>query len=210
MQLAFIERVKQWGWPKTVKVDNGRPFGDPLRGGLPPLALWLIGMGVDVVWNRPRTPQDNAKVERCQSTLATWTEFENVADGTELTKKLKEQAQFYNYDFRDRRQGNQTRIERFPDLVHSGRCYEQATFDSQRVADFIGKGSWQRTVSKVGQISMPGGRFSIGQRYAGQLVTVKFCPQTHSLEIFNSAGQILGKSKPQYWDNWIRKIEGVT
>jgi transposase InsO family protein len=52
-------------------VDNGAPWGS--TGGLPTdLALWVLGLGVDVWWNRARRPQDNAVVERGHGTTGRW------------------------------------------------------------------------------------------------------------------------------------------
>jgi hypothetical protein len=54
---------KTFGVPSWIKVDNGRPLGDPQLEIIPPLALWLLCLGIKVIWNRPATPQDNAKVK---------------------------------------------------------------------------------------------------------------------------------------------------
>ena len=75
IQRALIVIFKSHGIPDWIKVDNGRPFGDPQMELIPPLALWLIGLGIQVIWNRPGTPQDNAKVERSQGVMARWTEY---------------------------------------------------------------------------------------------------------------------------------------
>ena len=64
MQQTMKQIFEQWGLPSYIRVDNGKPFGDPQRCSIPELGLWLIGLGIEVVWNRPRTPKDNATVER--------------------------------------------------------------------------------------------------------------------------------------------------
>ena len=40
------------------------------------LALWLIGLGIEVIWNPPRCPQANGVVERSQGTGKRWAEPE--------------------------------------------------------------------------------------------------------------------------------------
>src|SRR5947199_10601597 len=63
----------RWGRPAGVRVDNGGPWGS--AGDLPPdLALWLIGCGVDVLWNDPGRPQQNGGVERSPGTAKRWAE----------------------------------------------------------------------------------------------------------------------------------------
>ena len=107
VQAALITIFKNWGVPQWLKVDNGRPFGDPRRETIPALALWLIALGIKVIWNRPRTPQDNAKVERSQGVLSHWTEFEKATDYFDLQIRLWKEADFHNYHFPLRRFGYQ-------------------------------------------------------------------------------------------------------
>jgi transposase InsO family protein len=46
--------LTQWGLPARFRVDNGAPWGS--WGDFPTaLALWVIGLGVGMHWNRPRT-----------------------------------------------------------------------------------------------------------------------------------------------------------
>ena len=40
------------GLPRSLRVDNGKPWGS-WSDLPPPLALWLIGLGVAVIWNDP-------------------------------------------------------------------------------------------------------------------------------------------------------------
>ena len=136
VQKALITVFKNWGVPKWVKVDNGRPFGDPRLDLIPPLALWLIGLGIKVIWNRPRTPQDNAKVERSQGVLGTWTEFYKCKDGFDLQLRLWREAHFHNYHFPIRRMKNRTRIQVFTKLAFTGRSWTPDDFNMQRILDF--------------------------------------------------------------------------
>jgi transposase InsO family protein len=63
------------GVPQHIRVDNGIPWGQ--EDGLPfSLALWLIGVGVDMIWNHPRRPQENGVIERFNGVLEQWGEPE--------------------------------------------------------------------------------------------------------------------------------------
>jgi hypothetical protein len=62
-----------YGLPQGLRVDNGSPLGS--GSDLPTdLALWLIGLGVDMPWNHPNRPQENGVVERSQGTGQCWAE----------------------------------------------------------------------------------------------------------------------------------------
>jgi hypothetical protein len=66
-----MERCKvfeQWGKPGSMRVDNGEPLGSSSGKMIPALALWLIGQDVEMIWNPPHCPKQNAVVERMQGT----------------------------------------------------------------------------------------------------------------------------------------------
>ena len=75
----FRRTFTRWGLPEAVRVDNGYPWGSP-RDLPTELALWLIGLGVAVIWNPPAQPRKNPKVERCQGVAAAWAEPQACAD----------------------------------------------------------------------------------------------------------------------------------
>lgn len=179
----------QWGKPLNIRVDNGRPLGDPSRRMIPPLALWLVGIGINVIYNRPRTPQQNSKVERTQGTLAKWTTPSLCYDYKELGDRLERQSHFYNYVFEDRRKGYSTRLERYPQMKHTGTNYSAEDFCFERVTKYLGQFSWKRKVSKAGQITQDHQRIYLGKKYRGQIVEVTLCAQTNQWKIFDQARQ---------------------
>jgi transposase InsO family protein len=182
---------KTRGVPECIKVDNGRPFGDPKLELIPPLALWLIGLGIKVIWNRPATPQDNAIVERSQGVMGNWTEYNTCKDTFELQLRLWKEAEFHNLHFPIRRKGNKTRIELFPQLLHIGTEWNPANFKLNRALIFLAKGDWQRKVSALGQVSIYGQRFSVGTQYKHQKVSVKLNPRKNCWNIFDDKGELI-------------------
>jgi len=207
VQQALIAIFQQWGLPKWIKVDNGRPFGDPKTDTIPLLALWVIGLGMDIIWNRPRTPQDNAKVERCQGVLNSWVEPLKCKDTVEFQNRLAQEAHFYNYDFPIRSFGGLKRIERFPTLAHTGREYKPEAFSLQRVLDFVAKGKWQRKVSTNGQINIWGQRFSLGVKFKHQVLDIKLCPKNNQWIIFDHKGDVIKTETTRITENTIKKLD---
>ena len=87
MQAALRDAFSRWGRPERFRVDNGTPWGS--AGDWPTdLALWLIGLGIGMVWNPPRRPQDNGVIERSQGTGKRWGEPATCADARELQRRL--------------------------------------------------------------------------------------------------------------------------
>src|SRR5438132_5785588 len=62
LRLAF----GHWGLPGRFRVDNGWPWGS--HGDFPTeLSLWLIGLGLGIHWNNPRSPQEKDYTSSCTS-----------------------------------------------------------------------------------------------------------------------------------------------
>jgi hypothetical protein len=68
-----------WGLPDRVRVDNGYPWGTP-RDLPSELALWLIGLAVEPIWNPPGQPTRNPKVERSNGLTQQWGELHTCTD----------------------------------------------------------------------------------------------------------------------------------
>lgn len=191
VQQALIKVFEKWGIPSWIKVDNGRPFGDPRLEVVPPLALWLIALGIPVIWNPARSPKKNAIVERSQGVLGKWTEFHNCRDRDHLQVRLNREGKFYNYHFPIRKLSGQKRIEAFPDLAHTGRPYQPEKFQLKRALNFLAQGNWVRKVSSTGQISMYNHRFSVGMRFKYQNISLKICPERNAWQIFDATGELI-------------------
>ena len=75
--------VPRWGLPDRLRGDNGHPWG--AQNDLPTeLAWWWIGLGVNLIGNKPRGPQMNGVVERSQGVTQQWVEPQTLADSIRL------------------------------------------------------------------------------------------------------------------------------
>lgn len=191
IQRTLLNVFRTHGLPECIKVDNGRPFGDPQRQNIPVLVLWLLAFGIKIIFNRPRTPQDNAKVERSQGVLSKWTEWEKCADRFELQYKVWKEADFHNMHYSVSRLGGKTRIQAFDNLLRSPKTFDPSDFDPQRTIDFVAKGLWQREVSKNGQFSFWAQKINVGKKYAHQSVSIKLDPQKNNWQAFDRDGNLL-------------------
>jgi hypothetical protein len=106
-----------------MRVDNGTPWGS--WGEFPTdLSLWVIGLGVGIHWNNPRSPQENGVVERSQGTSDRWCEPWTCDSPEELQARLERIDRLYRdvYPYQERL----SRTQYFPELAHSGRPYDPA------------------------------------------------------------------------------------
>lgn len=55
---------RRYGLPRSIRVDNGPPFGGVSPRGLSRLAVWWRRLGIKVDYGRPSHPEDNAAHEQ--------------------------------------------------------------------------------------------------------------------------------------------------
>lgn len=60
---------RRYGMPEALFVDNGSPWGDTGGSRWTALRVWLLRLGVDVIYARPYHPQSRGKNERFHRTL---------------------------------------------------------------------------------------------------------------------------------------------
>lgn len=178
----------KWGMPKSIRIDNGKPMGDPQRKSVPPLALWLEATGVQVIFNRPRQPTDNATVERMQRTTKNWAEVKDCRDVKQLTKRLKQSCVIQRDVYKVSRMKNRTRKEVFPQLYHNKRKYNSSDFDSQKAYQRLEKWTFTRQTSAVGTFSLYSQVYYLGKAYTKQYVLAKFDTQKKEWQIFDAQG----------------------
>lgn len=165
----------RWGLPEAIQFDNGNPWGS--CGDLPtPLASWLIGLGLRVIWTPPRTPQDNGVVERGQGLAKAWAEPERCGSVEELQARLEAedrvQRELYPHA------GYDSRAQAYPGLASSGRPYdaarEWANWSWGRVLSYLAGVPVARRVDGSGKIGLYHGKVYVGTVNRGKEVVVQF------------------------------------
>jgi hypothetical protein len=164
----------QWGLPDELRFDNGAPWGG--WNDLPPdLALWLLGLAIGLIWNRPHHKQGNAVIERAHGVCQRWVEADRCADAAAVQAHL---------DWATTRQrerypavNGQSRLAAYPALATGGRPYDPAReadlWDERRVWGWLGERVGHRRVDKAGQISLAGRARGVGKAWVGQDVSVR-------------------------------------
>lgn len=198
-----------WGRPQRLRVDNGHPWGS--KGDWPTdLALWLIGLDVEMIWNPPRSPQDNGVVERSQGTGKRWMEPAKCRSVQELQQRA---------DAMDRIQRDQypslagrSRAQTYPELGLRRRPYSQAWekkhWDYQLVAAHLANYSVTRRVDSKGQISIYGRNHYVGKPKIGQDVYLMFDPLDQEWIVSDAQGNQLKRHQAEeITPERIRKLQ---
>ena len=192
MQERLRAAFARWGLPRCLRVDNGKPWGS--WSDLPPaLALWLIGLGITVVWNDPCRPQQNGVVERSQGTAKRWAEPQACPTAAHLQARLDADDVLQRERYPVAR--GRSRWELFPGLAHSGRRYRAAgearAWSLGRVADHLAEYALPRRVDCQGKVSVYNRNVYVGVVHKGQQVWVQFDSEQRHWLISDSAGQQL-------------------
>src|SRR3546814_3080729 len=69
VQARLEATFRRYGLPAAIYVDNGAPWGDAGGARWTGLRVWLLKLGVGVVYARPYHPQGRGKNERFHRTL---------------------------------------------------------------------------------------------------------------------------------------------
>jgi len=173
-------------------MDNGMPWGTNSK--LPSaMGLWLVGLGIDLIYGRPARSTDNAVIERSHGVLSNWVEAHRCADFASCEQRLawavQTQRERYRLD------NGQSRLHRHPDLYANPRGYDPA-LDSQmwsryRVRHYLSGLRLQRKVEQNGSITLFSNLYPINASYARRYVAVHFDPSTDQWVICDEYGNEL-------------------
>lgn len=165
----------QWGLPRIFQVDNGSPWGS-WSDLPPPLALWLIGLGMQLVWIPPRCPQRNGVAERSHGVTQCWVEAGQCRSVAELQQRVDREDVVQREKYPHR--GGLPRQQVYPELRHSGQDYHEAREEQlwswQRVCAHLGEYAVDRKVDGSGKIGLYHDKVYVGLVLRRQTVIVQF------------------------------------
>lgn len=189
------ESFLRWGLPQNIKIDNGRPFINPNAMDIPTMALyWWIGLGINVIQNKPGCPQQNGIVEGLQGTLYRWSNPKEQPDQKAFQRRVDEESEFQRNHYKIPSRNHKTRRELYPDLENNIRRYCPSKFDMQLVYAYLESRVFRRTVKNNGVIKIFGETFYMGRKYLGIEVTITFDPIDKQWIFKNERGVLMSKS----------------
>lgn len=133
--IALYKQVfREYGLPGVIRTDNGWPFAMNTLGGLSPLAIWLLKLGVYPERIDPGCPQQNGRHERMHRTL-------KAATANPPKGNLAAQQRAFNCfrkEFNEERPHQALQRGQCPIDVHqpSLRCYPEQLPAMEYPADF--------------------------------------------------------------------------
>jgi len=185
--------------PERLQTDNQTGLAAARQSNDFPtvFTLWLVGLGVEHVFIRSGHPTDNAEVERCHRTLTDYAIIGNQdLPQQQLQRVLDLSVHQLNFELPSQAHGchGKPPVEAHPELLRPARLFhperELATFDLQRVYDYLAEFVWERTVSKAGRIDLGGFRYGVGSRFSGKRITIRFALAACEFVFYDGQTQI--------------------
>ncbi len=186
---------KRWGLPNRIKIDNGHPFVNPNYRDIPTKAkMWWIGLGIEVIQNPPRCPQENGIVECLQGVCHRWTNPSKIDHPKQLQRQLDEISDFQRNHYERPNQSYKTRIELHPDLESNPRKYDVNKFNMKLVDKFLSQQVWERRTNQNGVLSFFDHRIYLGRKFKKLKIYISFDPIERQWVFRNDKGLLLKTS----------------
>ena len=166
MELAF----REFGLPLGMRSDNGPPFASTAVGGLSPLSVWWIRLGIAPLRITPGAPQDNGVHERMHRTLK--------AEATQPPEHdlPSQQRAFdrFRHEFNDERP-HEALAMKAPVRVYtsSPRPMPERLREPEYADEFV-----TRRCGKTGRFGFGGAHFVLSKMLAGAVIGIRQLDET--------------------------------
>ena len=175
VQARLVDIFRCYGLPIRINTDNGAPWGAPRQPGqLSRLAIWLIRLGIQISFSRPRHPQANGKDERFHRSLKAEVlngrSFESLAVAQEAFDRWRT---IYNLQRPHEALQMNTPVTRF--------CISPRPYPEQLPAIEYGPDDTVLIVKALGMIKFQGRHIKLSTPLCGQPVAIRPCPDTNGV-----------------------------
>jgi transposase InsO family protein len=187
-QVRYVIRscFAHWGTLPDEMQTDGEPvlIGHPEQVFPSVFTLWLKGLDIDHLVIRSGRATDNAEVERCHRTVNDYAIVGNEKASVPQLQQILDQALYeLTFELPSRAEGcaGQPPIVAHPELLQPRRPFqpehELALFDLKLVDTYLATFTWERKVSKGGQVEVGRARYWVGRDYSRCQLLVRFDPK---------------------------------
>ena len=200
-QLSLRRAFSAFGLPERVTFDHGSAFYDNTTPSPFPtlLHLWLIALGIVVLFTRKRRPTDHAQVERTHQIMTGQALLgQRWGDQASLWAGLDERREVLNQALPMRVLGGQAPLSAYPEAHHSGREYraewEAQLLEVKRVDEYLAQGEWFRQTNCHGEFWLGQQRYNAGRKFAKVELGLRYDAATREV-----VGRVVGRAEEVRW-----------
>lgn len=197
-QLALRLAFTDWGKPQQVQVDHDSVFFDQRSKSPFPtrLHLWLLSLGISLIFSRIGRPTDQGMTERCHQLWAAQVlEGQTFSDWSSLYLALQDRRDFLNWHLPCASLEHRPPLVACPNALHSGDKYrpewETSQIQLEQVYGYLAQGRWFRQVSRAGTLWLGGRAYYLGQAYSNQEVELRVAAASKRLICSTGQGQVV-------------------
>jgi hypothetical protein len=182
-QLALRRGFMQYGLPVRISLDHDSALYDNTSQSPFPsrLHLWLVALGVEVVFITKPPPAAHAIIERTHQTMSKQAiEGQQWESQAALWYGLDERREVVNERLPCRSLHDQSPLVALPEAVHSQRHYriewEEEMLDLGRVHTLLATGRWFRQSNCHGEFWLGMQRYNVGRSRSKSTIEITFDP----------------------------------
>jgi transposase InsO family protein len=174
----------RYGLPDAFFVDNGTPWGDPSGQHWTRLRVWLLKLGVEVIYSRPYHPQGRGKNERFHRTLkAEVFALKRFAGLGHVQRALDDWREVYNFVRPHEALGQEVPASRYhPSLRAMPRRLPVPEYDEGEIVRCV--------PTSKDYISVKGRLWKVPQAFRGERVAIRPVNTDGTFGVFFAAHQI--------------------
>ena len=187
-QLAFRWAFLHYGLPKQVSLDHDSVFFDNTSLSPYPsrLHLWLVALGVEVIFIEKPPPLQHALIERTHQIMSAQAlTGQSWPQPQALWAELDRRREFLNQVYPSRALHYQAPLQAYPTASHSGRAYrpewEADLLDLERIKTFLAQGRWFRETNRYGEFFLGMQRYNASIAWKSSPVELTFDPHPQEL-----------------------------
>jgi hypothetical protein len=184
-QLALRHGFVQYGLPARISLDHDSAFYDNTSQSPFPshLHLWLVALGIEVVFITKSPPAAHAIIERTHQTMSKQAIKGQQWDSqAALWYELDERREALNERLPCRSLHDQPPLVALPEAAHSPRDYrlewEEEMLDLGRIHLLLATGRWFRQSNCHGEFWLGMHRYNAGRSCAQSTIEITFDPVT--------------------------------
>lgn len=194
---ALERAFQQWGMPLRIRLDNGPPFANTGDRLVPTaLAIWLVSLGIELIFNRPYSPQQNGSVECTQRISHNWANPRQCHSPAQLQQALDLVAKEHTQVYRIRLKGDLTRAQLYPELFTNPRKYLPTQIDPAKAKNYLLQFRWNRKAYGNGRIGIFNQFVLVGLKYSNQQVLISIDPISFEWIIALPNGKVIRTMPP--------------
>jgi len=161
VQPIFAAAFQTYGLPRSIRCDNGTPFGSGGAGGLTRLSAWWLKLGIEPRFIHPASPQENGRHERMHRTLQQQTAQPPAANASEQQASFDVFRHHYNQERPHEALGQRMPGELYTPSDRAIPEWAEPCYDEDHQV---------RRVNPNGEIKWRGHRVFISEALAGELI----------------------------------------